>query len=685
MSPARRRGVVAGALVALAWLALCAVADSYVRHGWTADWYTSHEGQRVVVDTTTEHRVEMPNAHRPLARYVQGWPFDRIPRPTALPTIDAELRARLTVPEGPPLFLGATSSGPAEIWVDGRSASEGPAAPGTHDVLVHWTARPRPHPPRGSAADTARFTLTWGPSEPTATPVPRAALRPGDGDWPKSRVILIWMAILGALGGSLAVYAAASASEEASRRRRVAALLTVGVVLLGSGFRLFDYDVMPEFRENADELFATWNGWSLLEDGTTRGWSLWPHVYGGEVRHTQVRFFGEVRPVIEPYFEHPPLLHVLVGAAAHLGGAEHWLDAKLRHTRLVPIALSALAIFLMVAIGRRLHPRSPAPWLGALLFGVIPIIALQTRVIKEEALLVPLSLGMVLFFLKWRDDGRHLRHLVGAAICAGLAPIAKIPAIVWVPALVMLVAAERGETRRAVWAGIIGLAVASLLLVFAAVVDWDVFLLTQAQQGTRPTHWNLFPRFFDATLINHNLIGRGWALFLWVAFAASVFRRGTRDSAVLGVPLVTYLVAISVGSGNWTFGWYIVPLYPFLCLGAGEFLADLWERPTLLGGALFVVLLVMYSLNFTLDPTWAKQPEAWPTLRRAVTLTVAFSLAPYALVQVWRSSPFLNRLARTVTALGLAAVVGLCGYFVATYDTAYETYRDFDRDTYFHR
>jgi hypothetical protein len=324
---------------------------------------------------------------------------------------------------------------------------------------------------------------------------------------------------------------------------------------------------------------------------------------------------------------------------------------------------------------------------------------------------------MLLFFLRWRDDGKKTRDLMLAAVCAGLAPIAKVPAIVWVPALVMLVAAERGEHKEAItrvaplrdgtprpsgaarlWAlgmpslrsapvmaAVAGLATASLLLVYGALIDWDVFVFTQGQQGGRPTHWNLFPRFFDATLINHSLIGRGWILFLWLGFIASVYRRGARDTAVLTVPLVTYLIAIAVGSGNWTFGWYIVPLYPFLCLGAGDLIAQLWKRPTLLGGALFVVLLVMYSLNFTLDPHWAKQPEAWPILRRAVTLTVALSIAPFALVQVWRESAFCIRLSRAVTVLGLAAVIVLSGVFIATYDVTYETYRDFDRDTYFHR
>lgn len=682
--PAQRtdhRALVAGALAAIAWLVLGAAADRYVRHGWNARWYAEHEGERVLIDRTLEHRVAFPNAHRPLARYVQGWPTDRLPIPEGLPRIDAELRGRVTIPPGPPLYLSADARGSASVEVDGRPADEA-LQPGVHDVLVRWTGRPAAATRSRTNAESVSLTLLWGPSPGALSPVPRDAIAPLTGSWPSTRIAL-WAAVamLALLFGLGAAFTAGA--DAGTRLRRTGMLATALIVLLGTGYRALDYDVMPEFRENADELFATWNGWSLLEDGSTRGWSLWPNAYRSDVARTEVRFFGETRTVIEPYFEHPPLLHVLVGAAAHLGGADHWLDAKLAHTRLVPIALSALSLVLLVALGRRLMPRSPAPWLGALLYAVIPTIALQTRVIKEEALLVPLSLGMLLFFLRWRDDGKKTRDLMLAAVCAGLAPLAKVPAIVWVPALCMLVAAERGETRRAVWAGLAGLATASLLVVFGALIDWDVFWYTQAQQGGRPTHWNLFPRFFDATLINHSLIGRGWILFLWLGFAASVYRRGARDTAILTVPLVTYLIAIAVGSGNWTFGWYIVPLYPFLCLGAGDLIAQLWRKPTLLGGALFVVLLVMYSLNFTLDPHWAKQPEAWPVIRRAVTLTVALAIAPYALVQVWPSSGLAARLSRTVTALGLATVVVLSGVFVATYDITYETYRDFDREPWF--
>lgn len=658
-------------------------ADRYVRHGWDARWYADHDGERVLVATTLEHRIHFPNAHRPLARYVQGWPTDRLPIPEALPKVDVELRGRLEVPPGPPLHLHAEARERATIEVDGRPASDEPLEPGVYDVRIRWEGKPRAPARHHSNADSVSLRFLWGSSPASLSPVPADAVTPTTGSWPPLRIAL-WaaaflLAILFGLGAAFSV----GAEDTRTLFRRTGVLATALIVLVGVGYRALDYDVMPEFRENADELFATWNGWSLLADGTPRGWSLWHNVYGHDVERTEARFFGEKRVVIEPYFEHPPLLHVLVGAAAHLGGADHWLHAKLAHTRLVPIALSALSLVLLVALGRRLFPRSPAPWLGALLYAVLPTIALQTRVIKEEALLVPLLLGMLLFYLRWRDNGRRTRDLVLAGICAGLAPLTKVPAIVWVPALCMLVAAERGQLRRAMMVALVSLAVASLLVVYGAIIDWDVFWHTQKHQGGRPTHWNLFPRFFAGTLINHNQIGRGWALFLWLGFVASVYRRSARDMAVLTVPLVTYLIAIAVGSGNWTFGWYIVPLYPLLCLGAGDFLTELWRKPTMLSGTLFIVLLVMYSLNFTLDPEWAKQPAAWPSIRRMVSLVVALSIAPYALVQVWPESELALRLSRSATAIGLAAVVVLSGIFIATYDVNYDTYRDFDRDMYF--
>lgn len=679
--PEQKPWLIVGVVGALG-VALLLTLDVPLRHGYTASWY--HDGpehERVLVDTTTEHRVEFPNVYRPIARYVNGWPHDVMPRLTGLPQIDAALRARIEIPEGPALHLGADVNARARIWADGEPCpAERALAPGPHDLWIHWEAAPRPHPPRARAADTGHFRLRWGPGENPGITVPASALTPADGAWPAGRVAL-WLIGLPLLWLFVFLsWRAAFAPVRLVRQRRWGTVLALSLVLIATAYRAFDYDVMPELRENGDELFATWNGWSLLEDGTPRGWSLWAGSYGGEVNVETVQAWSQQWHVITPYFEHPPLMHVLVGAAAHLGGAEHWLDSKLQHTRIVPIALMALSTWLLILVARRYSPEGYAPYLGALVWAVMPIVSMQGRVIKEESMLVPLGLAMTLFFLRWREH-KKTRDLVGAGMCAGLATLAKIPAIVWVPAVTMLVAAEQ-RRRRDMWMVLgIGLGAASLVLVYAAAIDIHVFFLTQGKQGGRPTHWNLFARFLDHAQINHNHIGRGWILFLWVGFLFSVAKRGWRNAAVLTVPMVTYLSAIAIGSGNWTFGWYSMPLYPFLCIGAGDFLADLWKKPTLLRGTLFVTLCVFYTLNFTLDQT-AKLAVEWPWIRRMVTLVTAGFLAPYALVQVWPKRRDLLQLARASTLFAWVTFVVFSGWFTVHYETIYETHHDYDLDEY---
>jgi 4-amino-4-deoxy-L-arabinose transferase-like glycosyltransferase len=662
---------VAALLGVLLTLAGGLLTEGLAAHGLSAVWFAEIGGERVEVTRTFEPRVTFPNQHRPFARMVQGWPTDRHDIPAELPDLDAELSAHLEVPRSQRLV--AVSPNRVELAIDGEPIASGDVVEaGRHRLDVRWRARA----PRSirTPADRVALELRWGgASGPT---VSRRALTP--------TAPVPWRGLGWLLSGLVGLLFGAVTARTGPRRP--AALATAALVVLGVGYRLVDYSVMPEFRENADELFATWNGWSLLEDGTPRGWSLWPGAYGGALDTEVLRYFGQERVVVEPYFEHPPLLHVLVGAAAHLAGTEHWLEAKLAHTRLVPIALSAVTLLLLIALGRRLYPRSPAPWLGGLLYAALPMIVLQTRVIKEEALLAPLILGAMLLFLRWRER-RRWADLVAAAVVVGLAPLTKVPAVVWVPALVMLVAAERDRqaTRAAFVAAGVGLVVSTAFVVFGAAIDFDVWLLTQSKQGGRPTHWNLFPRWFHTTLINHNIVGRGWIQFLWLAYGATVLRGSWRDNAVLTVPVVTYLSAISIGAGNWTFGWYIAPLYPFLCLGAGVFLARLWEEPDLFRGFLFVALLVFYGLNFTLDDHEAKQGYSWGWIRRMVMLTSASFLTPFALVQVWRRNDGLVHLARATVAAGLALTVVLSGFFVLHYDTIYEEYRDFDRDAYYDR
>jgi 4-amino-4-deoxy-L-arabinose transferase-like glycosyltransferase len=646
-------------------------ADSYAAHGLDAVWRTTWGGREVLVERRVEHRTAFPNVHRPQSRYVQAWDFERWGIPDRIPSFDVTLRGTLEVPPGAPRRIRAVSPGEATLRVDGRDAHSSLLLPGVHAVEARWR--------RGRSRQTA-LEFQWAEGISAAfEEIPSRAFRPSSGSWPPLRRALWIAAVPGSLLVAGGLFLVLRAAVPEVRRRRLGIAIGAAILALAMVYRLFDYAVMPPWSENADELFATWNGWQLLEDGTTRGWTFWPKEYGDRVDRENIRYFKWQWAVVSPTFEHPPLLHVLVGAAAKLGGASHWAHSRLRHTRLVPIALSGVTLILMMAIGRKLDPGGAGPLLGALLYAVLPPIVLQTRVVKEEALLVPLSLLGLLLFLRWRDDGERNRDIALAGFVMGLCASVKVPGAFFVPALLVLVL-ERRRWRAACVAGAAGVLGLSLLFLYAAAIDWDLFWFTTFKQASfRPAHWNMLLPFFTGARINRNWVGSGWLVFLWIAYVATMFSRGRGADSVMVVPPLVYLVAIAVASGTWNFGWYVLPVYPFLCLGAGQFLAELWRRPDFLRGWIFVALPLLYLMNFT---TGAKPgEEAGLVLHPQIYAFLAGSLTPYLLVQVFPSRRIVS-LARVATAIGLATLVLLSGCFVANYDAHYVTYKNFDLVSY---
>lgn len=649
---------------------------SYAGRGANVIWRAEIDGETREVTRTLERRAQFPNERRALSRYVQGWNFERDGLPADLFSFEAEVRTRLEVPQGGrELHVRPLPRGTVKLdGADFRNGSRVDAGP--HTLEIAW---------EGDFEGRSIELLTYfcrGPApspstSPFCDPAPLRAFTPVEGSSTAYWIVAVLLALGLALGAVVV-----SVLEPAARTRWLGRAALVAILALGLGVRLFDYDVMPDFRENGDELFATWNGWQLLENGETRGWSLWANAYGARVQHSTLQYFGMDWNLIQPYFEHPPLTHLLIGAAAHLGGAEHFAQSKLAHTRLVPILLMIPTLLLMFGIGRRVDPRGPGPWLACLLYAMTPTIALQTRVIKEEALLGPLGLGAVYVVLLYLERER-LRLLIMAGLLAGLATWAKVTGFAFVLAVIALLMAER-RFRAAAIAGGVGVLVSASLLGYGALIDWETFAFSQQHQGTRPLHFNIFSRWFDTGLINHNLVGRGWILFLWLGTVGSHVRRKLTSSGVVVVPLLLYVSAITIGTGNWTFGWYAVPLYPWLCLGAGRFLADLWEEPDFLRGFLACTLLVLYSLNFTIDPTFMKQPSSWPALRIGIAITVAVLLAPFGIVQVLRF-PATVAIARGMVVVALSAFVVLSAHFVVRYETFFDTYQNFDREVYFDR
>ncbi len=672
-----RKGVAAvlAVCVFLEALALVVAFDQHFRHGVLVRWTTPTAQERPVLTETFEHRVEFHNEVRPLARMVQAWPEER-PIPDGLPPIDADIEAWLEVPEGPARVLRTVASGSTRVMVDGQPADH-PIGPGRHRLEVRWrSAIQAPARDVWDRSPPVFFRLEWGGAGAATEPVPASALAPPKPD-PMRGVVWV-LGLLLALGLGAGTYATVRAAGE-TRARRGFVLAAAVLVLMAGGLRLYEYSAAPDFRENMDELFAAWNGWQLLEDGTTRGWTLWPGRYGpGTTREYVTYWRKRPVPVIRPYFEHPPLFHVLVGAAAHLGGARSFDHVRVAQTRLVPIGLSLIALLLCMALTLRVARSRMAALAAGLLYAVTPFIALQGRAVKEDSVVAVLLAAMILAFFRWRDGGFRRRDLMLAAGLAGLAVLAKLPAVGLLAALIALVLTTR-RYRDAFLAAGVGAAVASLLLVYAALMGWDAFWHAQAVQGSiRQVSPDVFQTWFAWPMINTSKIGRGPLIFLWVASAVSVYRVPRARSLPVTVPLVVYIVAAGLPSGTWQYGWYMLPLYPLLCALAGAFTVQVVRRPDLLGGLLVVGLLTLYALMLTFEPSWVSNPANWPLMRRLTWGTALGVLVPVGLGTLFASSRWARRAGRAGMVAALLGYATASSYFVLRYDVTGRLFYDYD-------
>ncbi len=628
----------------------------------TARWFQDGPDGRVYLARTVEAEPAFRSPTYPLSRIVQSWDFERLPIPSDAPQIDAEFEGYLDIPPGSPRALRTVPEQSATATTEllaGDAPVEGTLSPGRHRVRLRWRADPVPSP---------SLAVEWHDGE-TWSRVPRSAWTPTTARpfrWLERAGLVLISLALGAFGFWIA-------RARAGRERRIRLAWVAGALVLGLGFglRVHDYEVTPDFRENGDELFATWNGWQLLTDGTTRGWSIWSQRYGDLVEIELLYYFSD-RPfrIVRPYVEHPPLLHLLAGAASKLGGAKHWSHARLKHTRLVPLALGLLTVLLVGLLGLELRTaaeRSRSEALGALLgmllYAVIPAVVLQTRVVKEEALLTPLVLIATIAILRHQRSSRR-RWLVIAALAAGTCPLVKAPGAVFIVGLGMLLLARRRPSPFFAFVGI-ALLPASLVPAYAWWVDWDLFwFTTQVQVEVRAAHWNIFPRFFVQPMINRNPAGSGWLVFLWLGWLVALARELARSPGLLErsrvvalvLPPVAYFVGIALSSGSWTYGWYLWPVLPFLSVGAGRFLAELWHRPAASSGLVFVLTLVLYTLGFHLPPS------------RGVLVAATFLLvfAPFAFASV-RPGRLSRQMARVGLAVGLLIFVSGSAAVVYSY------------------
>jgi 4-amino-4-deoxy-L-arabinose transferase-like glycosyltransferase len=642
--------------------------------GLVGRYYVRGDAGEILVHERLDPRIDFPVPQRLDAAYIFHWDERRFGFPYTMPPYLVRWRGFLAVPQQGRYGFSAEANGHATVRLDGQPLDLSP------DVLTDRHLEAGLHPVEIDyelAQGDAKLVLRWQPPGKLLRPIPAdylaadgEALRRG-----RARRAAGWTLLAFAAGAT--VLLAARARRPGSVAARLAGLvaaertrLALGAILiLAAALRFHDYALVPFHHETADEYQHAWEGWHLLHEGVPAAWSTFPDRYP-IARTVDFRWFGDRYVLVKPYFDHPPLFSILVGLVNSLAGQatypvpRDFLFCSLPVMRLVPIVLSLLGLFLVHRLARAYGATEEAALLAALVYAILPVIVLSHRLVKGESLLSLLFMGAILAADRHGRTGARRDAIVAGVLC-GLSIWTKATGVAVLATVLILMMARRRFRGAAIAAGLTG-GFLALYLLYAWAYDFGIFVQVIRAQAT--SKWVSLDSILDllAGKVVVKWFGRGWYLWLLLCAGVAAFRK---ERSLL-LPLAIYGTIIALTADHRVvYGWYRIPLYPFLCVAAGIYLEEMRRESNLFAGFPFAASAVATGLLYALPAPLADN-------QAAVALFALVALGPY-LARLVHEGRITRRLAEGATYVlmllflltSVAAVESLLEIYAATRGT----------------
>lgn len=653
-----RPGARRSALVLVAILALYVIAlQALLRPGGglAGRYFIRGEGGgEIPVCERLDADLNFPVPQRLDAAYIFHWDMRKQGFPATMPPYSIHWTGLLRVPEPGAYGFSVDVQGEAGLRIDGSPLELQPDTLTERSLTAGW------HPIAFDYAlgqGDARLVVSWRPPGQSSQPIPSRFFAPD------SAAVAAAAARRG-LGWALLAAGAAAALAGAYLGRRgrgpvadwIASLrsqritLALGAIIVLAAFlRFHDYALVPFHHETADEYQHAWEGWTLLHQGVPAAWSMFPDRYPMSDT-VDFRWFGDRYVLVRPYFDHPPLFSLLVGIVTSLGQSATYsipwdfLSGTLPLMRVVPILLSLAGIVLLFRLARAYGVSERAALLGTLVYATLPVIVLAHRLVKAESLLAILFMGAILAAHRHQLSGRMADAAV-AGVLGGLSIWTKATGVAVVGVVIVLLLSAR-RVRGALLA--LGLAAGflALYLVYAWTQDFGIFLKVIEAQST--SKWVGLESLQDLLMgkIVTKYFGRGWYLWLLLCAGLAAFRR---ERGLL-LPLAVYGTLLALTADHRViYGWYRIPLYPFLCVAAGAALERIIARADLYRVFPFAITAVSTGALYA----WSQSPLVIQS-QRAVAVFAAVALLPF-LVRLAYDSPLTGRIARLATWVLVAA------------------------------
>lgn len=380
------------------------------------------------------------------------------------------------------------------------------------------------------------------------------------------------------------------------------------IVILGATLRLNNYSVVPPHGDTMDSYQEAWNGYHILHG---EGPKSWEYVYFLPAYKNEdkkyMKWFGDSFMIVKRYIAHPPLFSIFAGIPPSISGAKDYLDCRLTTIRLTPILLSTFTIILVFLASHKIYKSNTVSIIASLIYATVPLIVAAGRIAKGDCLLALVLITGVLCVLKYTESKKK-KYIIFAGILAGVSFWCKETGICVIVILPILLGRKGFHREACITAGI-GIILASCYFMYNYLINPETFFKILSLRGEhQSTIFNIALNYIKESrlALSYASFGIGYLLWFWFVI---VYVMGKRDQII---PITTFIFLMTVcalSKDIHTFGWFLLPIYPFMAIAGGVFMRDFISKPNTAKALLLLLVLLAVPLKEVLPVDLCK--SAW--------------------------------------------------------------------------
>jgi 4-amino-4-deoxy-L-arabinose transferase-like glycosyltransferase len=232
-----------------------------------------------------------------------------------------------------------------------------------------------------------------------------------------------------------------------------------------------------------------------------------------------------------------------------------------------------------------------------LLYATVPLFVAAGRLAKGDCLLALVFVSGVLCVLKYAETKKK-QYVLFAGLLAGTSYWCKevgICAIVILPVLL----GRKGHIKEACITAGIGIFVALGYQLYNYLVNPEAFFKIMAlynEHHLNRTRFDIVLRYLREPRLAQIPANFGMGYLLWFWFMI-VYSMGKRDQLVSITVFIFLMTVCAASSDFFSYGWYLLPFYPFMAIAGGLFMRDFIFRPNTAKALLLLLVLMAVPLK----------------------------------------------------------------------------------------